>query len=218
MSEEKKQRPLFIALEGIDGCGKSTAIMFLRKKLEDLLDGRLIVARDPGSTVLSDKIREILLEISDSSGEEIDPIARLMLFQASRLQLLKHIIKPAIRRGDSVLCDMYVESTFAYQHSGEGIEFRTVHEITLMHGNVIIPNHTILLDIDPNLFPDRLSEKEKDFFDKKGMDYFKRVREGYLKRAQYNRHNIYVVNANKSVDDVKDQLDCIIDRIFRNKV
>lgn len=170
---------MFVTFEGIDGCGKTTQIELAYKLLKDL--GRdVIKVREPGSTPLSEAVRNIILDKSLT----INPISELMLFQAARAELTNDIIEPALKENKIVLCDRYYDSTTAYQGYGRGIDLDAIKHTNRLGSNGNTPDITFFFDVSweiskarrKNDLSDRMEDQERDFFD--------RVSEGYRKLAK----------------------------------
>ena len=144
----------FLTFEGIDGSGKSTQINLLEKKLisEDI---PYVVFREPGGTKLSEKIREILL---DRNNINLCATSESLLFVAARTQLMSEKIKPALEKNQFVICDRFADSTVAYQGYGRGVSVQYLEELNNFGTFNIVPDLTILLDIDPKLSLQRMKD------------------------------------------------------------
>ncbi len=179
---------MFITIEGIDGSGKSTQIELLSKYfIENQMD--FIVLREPGGTKLGEKIREILLDKKNN----ISKVSELLLFEASRAELIEKIIFPNIKLGKIVLCDRFIDSTLAYQGFARGLDLKFIENI---HNYFkILPDLTIYLDIDVELAYNRL-DKNLDRLEKEGKIFQEKVKKGYLFLAEKYKNRIKIVNAN----------------------
>jgi dTMP kinase len=176
---------MLITFEGIDGAGKSTQIRKLQKLLIEK-EIETIVLREPGGTVTAEKIRQILLE----SRDNISPIGELLLFSACRAELVQEIIRPALETDKTVILDRFFDSTTAYQGYGRGIDRRMLQSIIDISTFSLRPDITYYLDISPeNARLRKFSEKslpitfdnsELDRIERSGMNFFRKVREGYL--------------------------------------
>lgn len=187
----------FISIEGPDGAGKTTQIKKTRDYLEDK-GFKVLVTREPGGTSLGEKLREILLTIE---GESPVPEAEALIYAASRAQLVKKVIKPALEKGSIVLCDRFVDSSLAYQGWARGLG---IYELTQINGWFLKdcwPNLTIILDIDPVESLKRLKGK-KDRLEKEALEFHKKVREGFLKINQMYPERVRIVDAAKSPEQV----------------
>lgn len=178
---------LFITLEGIEGSGKSTQA----KLLADWLVERgkeVVLLREPGSTRIGEKIREILL---NKNYKEMTPLTELFLFLASRAQLVEEKIRPALERGICVILDRYTDSTLVYQGIAHGIDTSIIQQLNTIATGGLQPDITFLLDMD---IQEGLNKSGfKDRIEEKGFDFHRRVREGYLKLAQKHPERIFTV-------------------------
>ena len=196
----------FIVIDGPDGAGKSTQVRLLAEWLA--AEGvRVQVARDPGGTPIGERVRAILL---DRLHREMVVQCELMLYMASRAQLVAQVVRPALERGDCVLCDRYISSTVAYQGAG-GAEVADVKEAGRIAVGGLRPDLTILLDLPAQKGLARLA-KGKDRVESKDFAYHSRVRELFLQQARQGRRHWAVVDAAGSVEEVQARLREIIRR------
>lgn len=172
----------FIVFEGLDGCGKTTQLSLLQQALE-AKGYNCRATREPGGTVLGEKIRRLLLD----PGPPLNPVAEAMLFAASRAQHTEEIIKPALARGKVVLSDRYADSTLAYQGYGRGLDTGFLSLLNTMAGGELLPDLTILLDIAPETGLNRITGPV-DRLENERLEFFYRVRRGYLELACSQRH------------------------------
>jgi dTMP kinase len=189
---------LFITFEGGEGSGKSTQIASLNKKLKNNTIP-VILTREPGGTPLSEYIRN-LLKWTDAY---ISPETELLMFNASRAQLLTEVIKPNLKSEKIVICDRYADSTTAYQGYGRGLDLEMVKTInnTTTHG--LKPDLTILLDISPEEGFQRIKGRVKDRFEKEDRTFHQRVRQGYLQLATEEPQRWLVIDARLSKEKIK---------------
>jgi dTMP kinase len=183
---------MFISFEGIDGSGKSTQLGMLRAWLEER--GRTVVTvREPGATHLSESIREILL----SNKQTITPTAELLLFSAARTHLVETVIRPALERGDVVLCDRYVDSTTAYQGHGRQLDLEQVALCNRLATQGVLPSLTFFIDVPYDEAQLRMqfhpTGTEPDRMERSGRDFFERVRAGYLSIAASEPQRFVVI-------------------------
>lgn len=170
---------MFITFEGIDFCGKSTQVRLLKEYLEKK-DKKVVIIREPGGTVISEKIRDILL---DKKNAEMLIETEILLFSSSRAQLVRQVIKPYIEKKYYVISDRFHDSTTAYQGFGRGIPLDSVEEINKFALGTVIPDITFFLDITVEEAEKRKSANsliELDRIESTKADFFRRVREGYL--------------------------------------
>ena len=201
-SEFKSGR--LISIEGVDGAGKSTVAAQLAQKLREA-GFPLQMVREPGGTRVSEKIREVLL---DPLNQEMTPRAEAMLYAAARLQLINQVIAPSLAAGMVVICDRYTDSTLAYQGGGRGLEPAWLRCLNQLATQGLVPDLTLLLDVEPSLGRERRWEKnrkqkmELDRLEAESESFYTRVRETYLALAQAEPERIKVLNAGKSQSEV----------------
>ena len=184
------QRGIFITLEGVDGSGKSTKARFLAADLE--ARGREVVClREPGGTKISEAIRSILL---DPANDEMANEAELLLYEASRAQLVRQVIEPALARGAVVICDRFYDSTFAYQASARGIDEAIVRRANELGSCGLVPDRTIVFDLDASEAYERATRHGVDRLEQEGVSFQELVRRGYLRLAQEEPERIRVVD------------------------
>ena len=188
---------LFITFEGGEGSGKSSQVASLSKKLKTT--SSVILTREPGGTTLSEHIRTIL----KWTDAYISPETELLLFNASRAQLLNEIIKPSLTSGKVVICDRYTDSTIAYQGFGRGLDLEIVKSTNNIAAQGLKPNLTILMDISPEEGFLRIQGRAKDRFEKEDSAFHQRVREGYLKLAAEEPERWLVIDASLSKERIK---------------
>jgi dTMP kinase len=195
---------LFITVEGGEGAGKSTQIERIATWLEE--KGKTVVrTREPGGTQLAETLRDILL---DKRNESLSSLTELLLMFASRAQHLDELIRPALTRGDTVLCDRFTDATWAYQGGGRGLPEREIAALEqLVHGD-LHPNLTLLLDLPVAEGMDRASRRsESDRFESEPGEFFERVRSAYLERAGAEPERFAVIDAAQGVDAVWVQIE-----------
>lgn len=187
----------FVTIEGPDGAGKTTQV----KKISDYLKSRgfkVLVTREPGGTPLGEKLREVLLT---SEGESPVPEAEALIYAASRAQLVKKVIEPALDKGFIILCDRFVDSSLAYQGWARGLGIEELARINGWFLQDIWPDLTIVLDIDPAQSLNRLSGK-KDRLENETLDFHRKVREGFLKLKDLYPQRIKIVDAAQNPDAI----------------
>ena len=191
-------RGSFITLEGADGCGKSTQAALLADALASA--GREVVRlREPGGTAISEKIRGLLL---DPANAEMVPECELLLYEASRAQLTREVIEPALARGAIVLCDRYYDSTYAYQAGGRGLNEALVRMANELGSCGRVPDRTLVLDLDPATAYARATSGGADRMEAEGLAFQERVREAYLALVEERPGRVRVIDASGDKDAV----------------
>jgi dTMP kinase len=198
---------MLITFEGIDGAGKSTQI----KKLIACLSAQGIETlslREPGGTATAEKIRMLLLD----SGDEITPLGELLLFSASRAELVQRIILPALEKGKTVILDRFFDSTTAYQGYGRGIDLDLLRSVITISTCGIVPDITFFLDLDPETaLMRKFSEKsiplafdsdELDRMERSGLEFYRKVRQGYLETIKLNENRFVSLDATEPADAI----------------
>ncbi|MFL2492205.1 MAG: dTMP kinase [Luminiphilus sp.] len=195
-------RAKFITLEGGEGAGKSTSRDFIVLLLEEQ-NIPFIQTREPGGTPIGEILRDVLLS---KEGTAPSVTAELLMVFAARAQHLHEVIEPALRDGKWVLCDRFTDATYAYQGYGRGFELGQIEALETLVQRGRHPDLTILFDIDPRLGMTRARQRaELDRFEEERVEFFDRVREGYLTRAK-NEARFRVIDASQSIDLVQQAL------------
>ena len=203
-----------ITFEGIDGSGKSTQIQLLEAEFEKL-GISYKTFREPGGTKLSEKIRTILL---DKENIELYSNAESLLFAAARAQLTAEQIKPAITKGEFVICDRFTDSTIAYQGYGRGLNINNLELINTIATDGLIPDITFILDIDPQKATERLKTVNPDRMEVAGIDFFKKIRQGYCQIREQNQIRCIVINGEKPQKDISKEIHHIIMKRFKKEL
>lgn len=201
-------RGTFISLEGVDGSGKSTQASLLVERLRE--QRREVVAlREPGGTPISEKIRALLL---DPENAEMADECELLLYEASRAQLVREVIEPALLRGAIVVCDRFYDSTHAYQHGGRGLSDALVSRANELGCCGLSPDVTLVLDIDPAAALARATAQGADRLEAEGLAFQQRVRKDYLALAQADPARVCVVDAAGDPELVAGHIDAVLAR------
>jgi len=203
-----------ITFEGIDGSGKSTQIQLLEAEFEKL-GISYKTFREPGGTKLSEKIRTILL---DKENIELYSNAESLLFAAARAQLTAEQIKPAITKGEFVICDRFTDSTIAYQGYGRGLNINNLELMNTIATDGLIPDITFILDIDPQKATERLKTVNPDRMEAAGIDFFKKIRQGYCQIREQNQSRCIVIDGEKPQKDISKEIHHIIMERFRKEL
>lgn len=210
---------MLITFEGIDGAGKSTQI----QELVHALAARGIEAitlREPGGTAVAEKIRHILLE----SSHEISPIGELLLFSASRAELIQQVVMPALANGKTVILDRFFDSTTAYQGYGRGIDMDVLRSIIAISTCGITPDITFYLDLEPEeamkrkfsktSIPLVFQDDELDRMERSGIEFYRNVRQGYLDIARINSQRFVLLNALDSIAVIHNRILALLKERF----
>ncbi|NLJ81066.1 MAG: dTMP kinase [Firmicutes bacterium] len=193
------QEGLFITLEGVDGVGKSTQAHFLKEFLEK--EGhRVRHTFQPGGTELGSQIRDLLLNPAHS---ELQEKAEILLYAADRAQHVFEIIRPALQRSETVICERFTDSSIAYQGYGLGLDVEMVKTINRWATAGLDPDLTIYLDAEPSL---SLQKTKGDRIEQRTVDYYTRVRYGYLEIAKAEPERVMVVPASGTREEVAERV------------
>jgi len=190
----------FVTFEGVEGCGKSTQLARAADALR--AEGRAVVAtREPGGTEIGLAIRDVLMDVRHRN---LEPVAEWLLLEADRRQHVAEVLKPALERGAFVLCDRYSDSTRAYQARGREIDADAVEFVDAMARDGLVPELTLLYDVDPALGLDRAKRRDKGSgrFESAEMAFHERVRAAYLDIARREPERVVVIAADRGADDV----------------
>ncbi len=190
----------FITVEGIEGVGKSTNIEFLSGLIESA--GHTVLrTREPGGTPMAESIRELLLE---HGHEPVPDVAELLLFFAARSLHLQNAIRPALDRGDWVVCDRFTDASRAYQGNGRGLDMEMINRLAEWVQDGLEPHLTILLDAPASVGMARAGARgRKDRLDSEQASFYSRVRNGYLDLAAANPERFCVVDASRPISEVQ---------------
>ncbi|OGT76363.1 MAG: dTMP kinase [Gammaproteobacteria bacterium RIFCSPLOWO2_02_FULL_56_15] len=199
----KMSRGLFITLEGVEGAGKSTHAAFIGKQIEQ--SGRTVtLSREPGGTRAGEDIRELLLHARDAG---VSAMTELLLIFSARSQHLEEIIRPALAVGEVVICDRFTDATYAYQGGGRGIATDQIRTLEALVQGGLKPDLTILFDMDPAIGLQRAGGRSAaDRFESESIDFFHRVRNGYLRIAEQEPDRVKVVDAAQPIAVVQAEI------------
>jgi dTMP kinase len=200
-------RGRFITLEGSEGSGKSTNLAFIHQQLQAAgLD--VILTREPGGTPLAERIRDLLL---DHRNTAMHSDTELLLMFAARAQHINEVILPALERGQWVLCDRFTDATYAYQGAGRGIDEDRIAQLEQWVQGDLRPDLTFFLDLPVSQGLARAGERgEPDRFEREQIDFFERVRRGYLDQAERHPQRYRLVDASQQLEQVQVQLTQLI--------
>ncbi len=195
----------FITFEGIDGAGKSSHVEWLA----DLLRQRGLtvqVTREPGGTALGEKLRELLL------NEPMHLETETLLMFAARREHLDKLIIPALNRGEWVVCDRFSDATYAYQGGGRGLDRSKCQQLEHWVHADVQPDLTLLFDLPLEVARERiaLASRVLDRFEQERADFHERVRQAYHERGHSHPHRVRVIDANRSLDEIRNSLEYIV--------
>lgn len=198
---------LFISFEGVEGCGKTTQMKLVFRRLHDA-GVRVVATKEPGGTPLADRIRAILL---DPQEEGMDPMTELFLYAASRRQHVVEVIEPALASGAVVLTDRFTDATLAYQGFGRTLDFDRIRTLNDWATDAIYPHLTLVFDLPEDVGLGRARARNTESahlqnesrFEAEDLKFHRRVREGYLALAKSNSDRYEIVDANGTIDEVR---------------
>lgn len=200
---------MFLSIDGIDGCGKSTQVRLLAQWLT-AQGPAVVVCRDPGSTSLGEQVRELLLHRDDL---QIHRRSEMFLYMAARTQMVEDVIRPALAAGQTVLADRYLLANVVYQGHAGGLDVPTLWEIGRVAVDGLMPDLAIVLDL-PLAEAERRRQGPADRMESQGAEFLDRVRRGFLAEAARRPDAVRVVDAARPVDDVQEELRRIVKEVL----
>jgi dTMP kinase len=201
---------MFLSIDGIDGTGKSTQLRLLCDWLASL--GRdVVTCRDPGSTPLGERIREILLH--SGSDTPIGRRSEMLLYMAARAQLVDEVIRPALAAGKTVVSDRYLLANIVYQSYAGGLDLAAVRGVGAVATDGLMPDAVLLLDMPPEAADQRLN-RELDRMENRGSDFRRRLRDGFLAEARLPNSGIHLIHADQSVDAVHGEIRAVVEPLL----
>jgi len=202
---------MFITIEGGEGGGKSTNINYIKQVLENA-GLSVVITREPGGTQLGEKIRELLL---DPTQTDLNDSSELLMMFAARAQHISHVIQPALDQGQWVLCDRFTDATYAYQGGGRGIDFNRIAVLEKWVQGDLRPDLTLLFDLPVEVGLQRAGKRaELDRFEQEKKAFFEKVRSSYLELAAQDPHRFRVINAEQPLDKVQQDINNIIEKVI----
>lgn len=210
--DELSRRGKFLTIEGIEGVGKSTAVKHIQNYLADAKQP-FLVTREPGGTVIAEQIRKVLL--TPNPDENMVPVTELLLMFASRAQHVANLIAPALLAGKWVVSDRYVDASYAYQGYGRGFDITQIETLEKWVVEGVQPDMTILLDAPPKLGLARAKHRgPQDRIEQEKVDFFERVREGYLVRARQFPERFQIIDASQSLIAVHAEIKIVLQKLL----
>ena len=194
----------FITFEGSEGCGKTTQVQLLANRL-DMAGVPFLVTREPGGTAIGETIRELLQYAPQSSG--MTPEAELLLFEASRAQLVREVIKPALERGECVIADRFFDSTTVYQGVARKLDKKIVRQLNAFAVGDCSPDITFFIDVDLETARARMKGwRRPDRMEQQADEFYEQVRDGYLEFAKWQKDRVVVIEGWKSTEEISNEL------------
>jgi dTMP kinase len=205
------KKGIFITFEGIDASGKTTqvkrTVQYMRRKGFDVL-----FLREPGGEPISEKIRKILLK----SKSSINPVTELLLYLASRSQLIENKIIPALKKKKVVICDRFSDSTLAYQGYGRGLDKNWIKNLNKRATLGVKPDLTLLIDVPLKVYTKRAKlKKNKDRLEKENLMFYTRIRKGYLEIARQDKKRVKIIDGSGSIKGTWENVKSTIDRFLK---
>ena len=206
---------MLITFEGIDGCGKSSQAKLTADRLSD--QGiECVLVREPGGTALSEQIRSLLLDAKHDAP--VSHAAELLLFAASRSQLVQEVIEPALARNAVVICDRFTDSTIAYQGYGRGLPLAYIRSINDLATGGLVPDLTFLIDVPLELAIRRRKGMGDDRMESESRLFFSHVVQGYMSLAQKHPDRIHVIDGTDSMEDIHHTITRLVEYELGNEL
>jgi dTMP kinase len=200
---------MFFSFDGVDGVGKSTQIRLLAESLRK--QGRTVVTcRDPGSTALGERLRDILL---NHHGTPIHRRSEMLLYMAARAQLVEEVIRPALAGGQTVISDRYLLANVVYQAHGGGLDADEVWRVGEVTVAGVMPRLVFLLDMPAARAAERI-QRQPDRMEAQGLEYLERVRQGFLTEAARLPDQIAIINADQPIEAIHTAVLAAAGRVF----
>ena len=198
----------FVTIEGSEGVGKTTNIEFIQSYLK-AADIPFLLTREPGGTPMAEELRELLL---CEREEPVSEDCELLLMFAARAQHIQQVIKPALQAGTWVLCDRFTDATYAYQGGGRKLPLDKIASLENLVQGALRPDLTLLLDVDVEVGMSRAKGRGKlDRFEQEKLEFFERVRQAYLKRADQEQDRFRIIDAGCDLAEVQLQIKTALD-------
>ncbi len=195
---------MFISLEGTDGAGKSVQKKLLVEYISNTLKKEVVSIYDPGSTKISEKLREIVLDVDN---KEMSPICEALIYSAARAQMVHEKIKPALKDNKVVITDRYVDSSLVYQGETRGLGYEPIKLLNNFATDNIYPDLTFFLNIDSETSMKRRSSASKlDRIEQEGVSFQEKVRLAYIDNAKKEPQRIKIIDATKTIEEVHNQI------------
>lgn len=204
------KKKLFITFEGTEGAGKTTQMEMLGEYLNKK-NYQVILAREPGGTIIGDRIRKILL---NPEFKTMNPVTETLLYAASRAQYVTEVIKPALRAGKIIISDRYIDSSYAYQSFGRGLNLKNIIEVNNWATEEILPDVTILFDLPAEVGLERIGNDFTDRMEQESIAFHRNVVKGFLKLAKKFPDRYRIIDATKDIYSVHSEVVKIVDKFL----
>jgi dTMP kinase len=188
-------RGALVTVEGVEGSGKSTQCARLAQHLTSR-GIEVVLTSEPDGTPLGLRVRALF----EGEGPTPTPLTQAFLFMAARREHVSRVIEPALARGAVVISDRYTDATVAYQGHGQGLDAQTIGELNMLATGGVLPDLTLVLDLDPVAGMQRIRHRSLDAFEKMDLSFHRRVREGYLEIARNDKSRVTVLDASRDAD------------------
>ena len=205
-------RGLLITVEGVEGSGKTTQCRLLAGWLRKL-GHRVRETSEPDGSPIGQAIRGLF----EQDRVRLTPLTEAFLFMAARQLHVAEVIRPALEAGDLVLSDRYADATLAYQGYGRGLDLQTIRELNALATGGVLPDLTLLLDLDPTVGLGRLGARRLDVFEKMDLAFHRRVRQGYLEIAREEKRRMVVLDAAQPAERVHQELKTAAGELLRQR-
>jgi dTMP kinase len=205
-------RGVLVTVEGVEGSGKSTQCRRLAARLEGRgLD--VVLTSEPDGTALGAGVRRLF----ETDGQAPTPLTQVLLFMAARAQHVAQVIRPAFALGACVISDRYVDATMAYQGFGQGVDLETIRDLNALATGGLLPDLTLVLDIEPAVGMSRIGGRPLDAFEKMDLAFHRRVREGYLEIARAEKRRVAVLRADQGEDALALAVSAAVDELLARR-
>ncbi len=205
----RQSKGMFLSLEGSEGVGKTTSLNFISEYLESL-GHKILLTREPGGTPMAEELRNILLSERE---EKVESDTELLLMFAARCQHVNQVIKPALEKGIWVICDRFVDASYAYQGGGRGLGFERIQQLENWCLGGFKPDLTLLLDMSVEEGIARTKKRGKaDRFETEKMDFYQKIRDAYLKRAAQDPQRVFIIDAAPAISEVQAALKMVLQK------
>ena len=199
-------------MEGVEGSGKTTQCRLLAEWLRGQ-GHRVRETSEPDGSPIGGAIRAIF----EQDGLALTPLTEALLFTAARQQHVAQVITPALNAGDIVVSDRYADATLAYQGYGRGLDLQTIRELNALATGGVLPDLTLLLDLDPGVGLERLGGRARDAFERLDLAFHRKVRQGYLELAREEKNRIVVLDAGQLADRLQGEIRKAVGDLLRQR-